>query len=88
MIIHSTVSDYTEAEFLKYLNRLFYVDGTEGEETVRQWRAHFRMVTEHPAGTDLLYWPETGKTGEPEEVLKEIREWRKQNGKPGFKQVG
>ena len=88
MKIYPAISDYTEAEFLDFLNRIFYIEGTEGEETVNQWLVYFSMITEHPAGTDLIYWPEIGKTGEPEEVLKEVKDWREQNGKPGFKQVG
>ncbi|AUM71715.1 bacteriocin immunity protein [Pseudomonas fluorescens] len=45
----------------------------------------FERISEHPSGSDLLYYPEAGKSG-PEAVVKEVKEWRAANGKPGFKQ--
>ncbi|WP_434703844.1 bacteriocin immunity protein [Pseudomonas sp. Z1-12] len=43
---------------------------------------HPRYISEHPSGSDLLYYPEAGKSG-PEAVVKEVKEWRAANGKPG-----
>ncbi|NBF11439.1 bacteriocin immunity protein [Pseudomonas sp. Fl4BN1] len=45
----------------------------------------FEEISEYPAGSDLLYYPEPGKSG-PEAVVKEVKEWRAVNGKAGFKQ--
>ena len=47
---------------------------------------HFISVTEHPSGSDLIYYPEGNNDGSPEAVIKEIKEWRAANGKSGFKQ--
>ncbi|EEQ4423135.1 bacteriocin immunity protein, partial [Escherichia coli] len=47
---------------------------------------YFINVTEHPSGSDLIYYPEGNNDGSPEGVIKEIKEWRAANGKSGFKQ--
>ncbi|KWT10329.1 hypothetical protein AL047_15180 [Pseudomonas syringae pv. broussonetiae] len=46
---------------------------------------HFVKVTEHPAQTDVIFYPEEGQEDTPEGILKTIKEWRAKNGKPGFK---
>ncbi|MGT9488980.1 bacteriocin immunity protein, partial [Escherichia coli] len=33
---------------------------------------HFISVTEHPSGSDLIYYPEGNNDGSPEAVIKEI----------------
>ncbi|MDK6923875.1 bacteriocin immunity protein, partial [Escherichia coli] len=47
---------------------------------------HFVKITEHPDGTDLIYYPSDNRDDSPEGIVKEIKEWRAANGKPGFKQ--
>ncbi|RMS38787.1 Colicin/pyocin immunity protein [Pseudomonas ficuserectae] len=47
---------------------------------------HFVKVTEHPAQTDVIFYPEEGQEDTPEGILKTIKEWRAKNGKPGFKE--
>ncbi|MCS3433227.1 bacteriocin immunity protein [Klebsiella sp. BIGb0407] len=42
-------------------------------------------VTEHPGGSDLIYYPEGDNDGSTNAIIKEIKEWRTKNGKPGFK---
>ncbi|RMS18304.1 Colicin/pyocin immunity protein [Pseudomonas savastanoi] len=42
-------------------------------------------MTEHPAQTDVIFYPEEGQEDTPEGILKTIKEWRAKNGKPGFK---
>ncbi|MDD0972588.1 bacteriocin immunity protein [Pseudomonas sp. TNT2022 ID681] len=45
----------------------------------------FDRVAEHPSGRDLIYYPESDGEPTPESVVGEVREWRAQNGLPGFK---
>jgi hypothetical protein len=45
----------------------------------------FHQLTEHPDGRDLIYHPEPGADNSPSGIVKTVKEWRAQNGKPGFK---
>jgi len=46
---------------------------------------HFELITEHPEKSDVIYCPKEGQEDSPEGILKEVKEWRAKNGKPGFK---
>ncbi|QVQ79218.1 bacteriocin immunity protein [Pseudomonas lundensis] len=46
---------------------------------------HFEKVSEHPAGSDLIYHPEPGADNSPEGVTQIVKEWRASKGLPGFK---
>ncbi|TPW37275.1 bacteriocin immunity protein, partial [Mixta tenebrionis] len=45
----------------------------------------FERLTEHPDGSDLIFYPRDDREDSPEGVVKEVKEWRANNGKPGFK---
>jgi hypothetical protein len=42
-------------------------------------------MSEHPSGSDLIYYPKPLSDNSPEGIVKEVKEWRATNGKPGFK---
>lgn len=79
-----TISDYTEAEFLAFVKKLFDVQNTTEEEDIKNI-LEFKRLCEHPSGSDLVYYPDDNREDSPEGVVKEIKEWRAKNGKPGFK---
>ncbi|WP_024682261.1 bacteriocin immunity protein [Pseudomonas syringae] len=88
MKLKSKLSDYTEAEFMGILSELFTgVSETreDAEEYVNNLVDHITDVTEHPEKSDLLYYPPEGREDSAAGVMKEIKEWRAKNGKPGFK---
>lgn len=77
------ISDMTESEFLAFVVRVYndeYVTEEEHVDAILE----FNKMIEHPAGSDLIYYPEEGRSG-PEAVVKEVKQWRAANGKPGFK---
>ncbi|RIJ11284.1 bacteriocin immunity protein [Pseudomonas sp. 91RF] len=84
MKFKSRFEEYTESEFIALINRL--VEGDYSSE-----REHDAIVdnivsiSEHPSGSDILYYPAEGVEDSPAGVLKAIKEWRAANGKPGFK---
>lgn len=84
MKFKSRFEEYTESEFIALINRL--VEGDYSSE-----REHDAIVdnivkiSEHPSGSDILYYPAEGVEDSPAGVLKAIKEWRGANGKPGFK---
>ena len=79
------ISDYTEAEFLKLLQVICNAE-TSSEEELIKLVTHFEKITEHPSGSDLIYYPKKGEDDSPAGILKTVKEWRVKNGKPGFKQ--
>ncbi|MGR6739775.1 MULTISPECIES: bacteriocin immunity protein [Pseudomonas] len=86
-LMKNNLSGYTEAEFVKLLEELRKED-MEAETDVRAdaLLLHFEKVSQHPAGSDLIYYPENGSSSSPEDVTRIVKEWRKANGLPGFKE--
>ncbi|MBC3363243.1 MULTISPECIES: bacteriocin immunity protein [unclassified Pseudomonas] len=82
--MNSTINDMSESEFLAFVRKIYEADYYP-EEAHTNAVLEFERISEHPSGSDLLYYPEAGKSG-PEAVVKEVKKWRSANGKPGFKQ--
>ncbi|MEK1835820.1 bacteriocin immunity protein [Pseudomonas sp. NPDC089918] len=78
------ISDMSEAEFLGFVQKIYQSEyATEKDQVAAVME--FERLSEHPAGSDLLYYPDPGKSG-PEAVVAEIKSWRAANGKSGFKE--
>lgn len=67
------------------------VDSQKGEEVyshhmsvMDQFLEHFIQITEHPLGSDLIYYPENPAEATPERILETVKEWRARNGLPGL----
>ncbi|HHJ0101305.1 TPA: bacteriocin immunity protein [Yersinia enterocolitica] len=84
MELKTSICDYSETEFKKIIEAIINCEGDE--KTQDDNLEHFISITEHPSGSDLIYYPENNNDGSPEAILKEVKEWRAKNGKPGFKQ--
>lgn len=83
----NNISDYTEDQFLE-LTRNIYNNNKDlfpTEDSHIKAVLEFKRLTEHPSGSDLLYYPDGSREDSPEGVVKEVKEWRAANGKPGFK---
>ncbi|EBL7065654.1 bacteriocin immunity protein [Salmonella enterica] len=86
------IADYTENEFIEFLREFrkatrknqslkgkkleIYIDGLVD---------HFINITEHPAQGDLIFYPESVEARKPENILKIVKEWRRSQGLPLFK---
>ncbi|KSR45005.1 bacteriocin immunity protein [Pseudomonas aeruginosa] len=79
-----TISDYTEAEFLEFVRKICRAEGAT-EEDDNKLVNEFRRLTEHPDGSDLIYYPRDNREDSPEGIVKEVKEWRAAKGLPGFK---
>ncbi|HGH4679541.1 TPA: bacteriocin immunity protein [Enterobacter bugandensis] len=77
--------DYTEQEFLDLVRKICMADGETEEDDINNL-LEFEKVSEHPDGSDLIYYPQDGQVNSPEGIVKEVKQWRKANGKPGFKE--
>ncbi|EPS8495171.1 bacteriocin immunity protein [Yersinia enterocolitica] len=84
MELKTSICDYSETEFKKIIEAIINCEGDE--KTQDDNLEHFISITEHPSGSDLIYYSENNNDGSPEAILKEVKEWRAKNGKPGFKQ--
>ena len=76
--------NYTVDQFLELVRKLFDVSDTSEAEDIKNI-IEFKRLTEHPDGSDLIYYPRDGREDSPEGVVREVKEWRLANGKPGFK---
>ncbi|ASO11832.1 bacteriocin immunity protein [Salmonella enterica subsp. salamae serovar 57:z29:z42] len=88
------IEDYTEEEFVEFLGEFIKPTAMKngkvlkGKELDKYWDIvldHFIKITEHPAMGDLLFYPENPGDDEPEKVVKIVKEWRRSQGLPLFK---
>ncbi|HDV5004215.1 bacteriocin immunity protein [Escherichia coli] len=86
------LQDYTEDEFLNFLGglRSSMKDGKslKGKELEMYWDSlvdHFIEITQHPSGIDLIFYPKSQGDDKPENILKIVKEWRRSQGLPLFK---
>lgn len=78
------LSDFTEAEFLLFVSEICDFS----KRTEKQTDAlidEFERLSEHPEGSDVIFYPPDDREDTPEGIVKEVKAWRAANGKPGFK---
>lgn len=85
MDLKNSFSEYTEAEFLEFMKTVFEENVAETDERLDMLLEHFEKITEHPEGTDLIYYAASDLDSTPEAITRKVSEWRAANGKPGFK---
>ncbi len=83
---------YTEGEFLEMLEEI--VNATSKDKSLKGKKLekyldtlvdHFIKITQHPLMSDLIYYPAKKGDDEPENILKIVKEWRRSQGLPLFK---
>jgi biotin synthase-related radical SAM superfamily protein len=79
-------SDYTEAEFISFMQEIRAANKGAPDEVLDPLLSHFCDITEHPDGTDLIYYPEDGTDNSNKGITDTVKKWREANGLPGFKQ--
>ncbi len=84
-LLKNSISEYTEAEFIELLEELAKEDEAETDDRADLLLLHFEKISEHPAGSDLIYYPESGADNSPEGVTQIVKVWRAAQGLPGFK---
>lgn len=78
------ITEYTEAEFLALVTKICNADfDTEQKHT--EAVLLFKKITEHPDGSDLIFYPKPGQDDSPEGIVQTVKLWRAANGKSGFK---
>ncbi|HDC2402948.1 TPA: bacteriocin immunity protein [Salmonella enterica] len=86
------VADYTEKEFIELLEEI--VTATSKDKSLKGKKLekyldtlvdHFIKITGHPKKGDLIFYPNPPEDGEPEKIIKIVKEWRRSQGLPLFK---
>jgi hypothetical protein len=78
------LSDYTEKEFLEFVSRICKAEYPTEKEQIDAVLL-FEKLTEHPDGSDLIYYADSDEESTPEAIIEKVKAWRAANGKPGFK---
>ena len=81
----SNFSDYTEAEFIQLMQEIRAANKNSPDEILDPLLKTFCDITEHPDGTDLIYYPEEGADNSNEGITQTVKEWRAAHGLSGFK---
>ena len=84
--IKNSFSDYTEKEFIEFLEELFRADVAPTGNRDDVLLLHLDKIAGHPASSDLIYYPKPGADTSAEGITKTIKEWRAAHGLPGFKE--
>ncbi|MHC8368445.1 bacteriocin immunity protein [Pseudomonas sp. ZT5P21] len=80
-----TISDFTEVEFITFVSTVLAAN-TSPDEILDPLLFEFERLCEHPAGSDLIYWPEDmSKNPTAESITETVKNWRESKGLPGFK---
>lgn len=84
--MEKNISDYTAAQFTSFIQKLFAANSSgASDEVMADLLDQFCEITGHPAGTDLIYYPEDGADDSPEGITQTVKTWRAAKGLPGFK---
>ncbi|PCE67545.1 bacteriocin immunity protein [Salinivibrio sp. YCSC6] len=78
------LSAYSQSEFLQLVQRIC-LDDYDTEQEHIDAVLHFEEVTQHPDGSDLIYYPEKEEDATPENIVRIVKEWRQSKGLPCFK---
>lgn len=69
MQLKARYQDYTEADFLEFLNEFFdsvtTLEGDDFGRYISQLASHFATVTEHPDEDDLIFHPPKDRVDTP-----------------------
>lgn len=82
MNIKPRFEDYTEAEFTQLVSEICSAEG--GETYQDKLLENFISVSEHPEGSDLIYYS-ADDNATPEKIVAFVKSWRKANGKSSLK---
>ena len=81
MRLKGKLSDYTEFQFKAFIKE---IEDADTEKRQAELIAHFNKIVPHPAGSDLLFFPEAGADDSADGVVRTIQDWCRANGVPGL----
>lgn len=78
MELKNKISDYTEVGFIDFLKEINDENMAETDDRLDLLLSHFEKITEHPDGTDLIYYAPSDVDGTPEVITKKLRNGEQQ----------
>ncbi|SIO96728.1 bacteriocin immunity protein [Vibrio spartinae] len=84
MNLKNSINEYFEDEFLQLLQKICKAE-TSSENELDALVDHFEDITEHPDGSDLIYYPDDPADATPERIVEIVKQWRISQGLPCFK---
>lgn len=69
----SSISDYTEADFIGFIKEIYKENVAETDDKLDLLLNHFEQVTGHPEGADLIYYAASDAESTPEAITKKLR---------------
>lgn len=81
----NSIADFSEVEFLQFVEEIFKENVSDTDDVLDELLEQFEDITQHPDGTDLIYYPETPEDGTPENIVRIVKEWRLAQGLACFK---
>lgn len=85
-----SISDFTESQFYEFLKGIAEIDAAlyPSERAHMDAILEFERLTQHPLGSDLIYYPtKHGLEDSLETVMNAVKQWRAEQGLPGFKEA-
>ncbi|MBP5947601.1 MULTISPECIES: bacteriocin immunity protein [unclassified Pseudomonas] len=82
MGLKSNLADHTEQEFKALIQA---IEDAKTEDERDELVDHFNKIVPHPAGSDLLFYPEAGEDDSAAGVTSTVSDYCLANGLPGFK---
>ncbi len=84
-MIKNSITNYTKDEFLDFIKDIHRKNRESvSDEVLFKMIDHFEEISEHPDGSDLIYYSE-GYDATPEGVVDAVKKWRIEQGLPCFK---
>ncbi|MIG40630.1 bacteriocin immunity protein [Salmonella enterica subsp. enterica] len=89
MEFKNNLEDYTEDEFIELLNNFFEppeeLHGDKLSKFIGDLVSHFIRITQHPDGSDLIFYPSEDREDNPQGIVDELKRWRASQGLGCFK---
>lgn len=89
MEFKNKLEEYTEDEFIEFLTNFFEppeeLRGNELSTFIDDLASHFMTVTQHPYGSDLIFYPSDDREDSPQGIVNELKQWRTLQGLGCFK---
>ncbi|MFJ2480241.1 bacteriocin immunity protein [Pseudomonas sp. NPDC087598] len=82
MELKSHLAYYTEEEFKSLIQA---IEDARTEDERGELVDHFNKIVPHPAGSDLLFYPEAGEDDSLDGVTRAVSDYCHANGLQGFK---
>jgi hypothetical protein len=82
--MNDEILNYTKQDFITFVKKICN-DDYETEQEHIDAVLLFEKLTQHPDGSDLIFYPEKPGDDSPERITEIVKEWRESQDLPCFK---